>query len=211
MKKFLLSILAVCGAFLSASADKVVYEIDYSATPWNFYVMGYAPEVVDGVLTSEQPLNDEGQPAWYQYFIADQIPTQEGKSYVATVKIKTSTDASMALNMGWGWGEGEILNSTINTTSEWAEISHTFENIGGTSSNLVLQPGMYDGTVEIAWVKVAELGETTGVEVVAPAVESSRIVVYSLLGVKVLDTDDASQLNTLKKGIYIVNGKKVAL
>ena len=84
--------------------------------------MGYAPEVVDGVLTSEQPLNDEGQPAWYQYFIADQIPTQVGKSYVATVKIKTSTDASMALNMGWGWGDGEILNSTINTTTEWAEI-----------------------------------------------------------------------------------------
>ncbi|MDE6768393.1 MAG: hypothetical protein K2J78_01565 [Muribaculaceae bacterium] len=74
------------------------------------------------------------------------------------------------------------------------------------------------GTFYINNVKVEALLEagTTAVEEievapVAPGVESSRIVVYNLLGVKVLDTDDASQLNTLKKGIYIVNGKKVAL
>lgn len=155
MKKILLSLAAaVCAAF-SASADKVVYEIDYSNTNWDFYVMGYTPEVKNGVLTSENP------GGWYQYFIADQIPTVVGKDYVATVKIKTSTDASMALNMGWGWGDGQILNSTINTTAEWQEVSQSFKNIEGDKSNLVLQPGTYEGVVEIAWVKVAEVeGET---------------------------------------------------
>lgn len=35
--------------------------------------------------------------------------------------------------------------------------------------------------------------------------------VYNLQGVKVLETKDASEINTLAKGIYIINGKKIAL
>ena len=33
--------------------------------------------------------------------------------------------------------------------------------------------------------------------------------VYNLKGVKVLETKDASQLNMLGKGLYIINGKKI--
>lgn len=53
--------------------------------------------------------------------------------------------------------------------------------------------------------------KTSGVNVTVVPVENGRTVVYNLFGVKVLDTDDASQISTLKKGIYVVNGKKVAL
>ena len=54
MKKFLLFGAAALIA-ASAAAQELVYEIDYSKENWAFYVMGYTPEVVDGVLTSEKP------------------------------------------------------------------------------------------------------------------------------------------------------------
>jgi hypothetical protein len=34
-------------------------------------------------------------------------------------------------------------------------------------------------------------------------------VVYNITGVKVLDTDNAEDLNTLSRGIYIINNRKV--
>ncbi|MCH5242005.1 MAG: hypothetical protein J1F67_06235 [Muribaculaceae bacterium] len=41
--------------------------------------------------------------------------------------------------------------------------------------------------------------------------EDGKAVVYSLQGLKVLETDDATQIRNLRKGIYIINGKKVIL
>ena len=52
---------------------------------------------------------------------------------------------------------------------------------------------------------------TTGVETAAMPVEEGLYRVYNLQGVKVLETKDASQLKTLSKGVYVINGKKIAL
>lgn len=194
------------------TGDVQVYEIDYADTPWSFYVMGYTPEVVDGILTSENPMDadDPEKPTWYQYFIADQIPTDEGETYIATVKIKASEAANVNLNMGWGWKDGEQVGKSITLPTEWTEVSTTYEGIIGDRSNLVLQPGTYMGKIEIAWVKVVRPVGAGVDEVIAP-VENTRTVVYNLMGVKVLDTDDAAEVNNLAKGLYIVNGKKVAI
>jgi len=35
--------------------------------------------------------------------------------------------------------------------------------------------------------------------------------VYNILGVKVLDSDDESEIYNLNPGFYIVNGKKIAI
>ena len=43
------------------------------------------------------------------------------------------------------------------------------------------------------------------------ATEDTGVVVYNLQGIKVAESDNAEVLNTLPKGIYIVNGKKVRL
>lgn len=37
------------------------------------------------------------------------------------------------------------------------------------------------------------------------------VVVYNLLGVKVIETDDMAKLSSLPKGIYIINGRKVRI
>ena len=50
--------------------------------------------------------------------------------------------------------------------------------------------------------------ETTGIEEITTK-EDTECVVYNVAGIKVLDTKNANDLNTLKNGIYIVNGQKV--
>lgn len=149
MKKLLLSVIAAVMG-ITAYAE-TVYEKSFSEfDKFPYYVMGYEPTIENGILKSSYP------GSWYQYFIADQIPTKVGETYTATVKIKASIAGSLALNMGWGWGDGEQLNSSINVTTEWTEASTIFTEVGGTSCNLVLQPGTFEGNIEIEWVKVED-------------------------------------------------------
>ena len=173
MKKFLLFGAAALIA-ASAAAQELVYEIDYSKENWAFYVMGYTPEVVDGVLTSENPLNeDKSGPAWYQYFIADQFKTVAGESYTAVIECKASEQSSMNLNLGWGWGEGEQQGQQITMSTDWSAVKVKYENVGApaenASSNLVLQPGTCMAKIEIKTVKLylgdaPESGDTPVVE-----------------------------------------------
>ncbi len=153
MKKFLLGIIAACAA-VPAVAQELVYEIDYAnVDKFPFYVMGYEPAIIDGVLTSENPLNDEGAPAWYQYFIADQIKTEVGEKYTAVVTCKASEDMACNLNCGWGWGEGEQKGGTLLISTDWTQSTVSYE-VGGESCNLVLQPGTSLAKIEIKNVKV---------------------------------------------------------
>lgn len=153
MKKFLLTaVAAVLG--ITAYAE-TVYEKSFSEfETFPYYVMGYEPTIENGILKASYP------GSWYQFFIADQIPTKAGETYTATVKIKASMAGSLPLNMGWGWGDGEQLKSSINVTTEWTEASTVFVGVDGTSSNLVLQPGSFEGDIEIEWVKVEDGAES---------------------------------------------------
>ncbi|MDE6785805.1 MAG: carbohydrate-binding protein, partial [Muribaculaceae bacterium] len=40
---------------------------------------------------------------------------------------------------------------------------------------------------------------------------SSHVVVFNLMGVKILETDDKAKISSLPKGIYIINGRKVLI
>lgn len=51
--------------------------------------------------------------------------------------------------------------------------------------------------------------DKSGVDTVEPA--DGRIVVFNLQGVKVLESDNATDINLLPRGLYIVNGRKVIL
>lgn len=156
MKKFLLGMFAAC-AVAPAVGQELVYKVDFAELDkFPFYVMGYEPAIIDGVLTSENPLNDEGGAAWYQYFIADGIPTEEGENYTAVVTCKASEPISCALNFGWGWGEGQIQNGSIYISDKWtdAQVSYTEVGVGENGCNLVLQPGTSMAKIEIKEVKV---------------------------------------------------------
>lgn len=119
---------------------------DYSIyTDYPFYVMGYTPEFVDGCMVSHYP----GE--WYQYFVADQIPTAVGQNYKLTVCIQGSAPGSLNAQFG-NWGN--LLEQTVSFNEEWQEVSVEFANCPVESSFVVFQPGTFEGDVKIKWLKV---------------------------------------------------------
>lgn len=126
--------------------------VDYSTfTSFPYFVMGYTPEFKDGCMVSTYP----GE--WYQYFIADQIPTEIGQNYTVTLSIKTSAPASMNLQFG-NWGA--LTDKTINTSGGvWEEITVDYTNCQTETSFIVLQPGTFDGEVQLRWTRVTHSEE----------------------------------------------------
>ena len=193
MKK-LFTLVALLAVFMGAKAEWVEdYKIDYSNnTGFPFYVMGYVPEWVDGVMTdyganyryaTQADLDGDGDakwkdgessvgtvttqggteyqkvtgagPYWHQYFIADGIPTELDGTYTVKAMVKASEPVSINVNMGWGWGDGQQAKASVTIPSEWTEVEWEYTGIGGTSCNLVAQPGTFTGIIEWKYVTVS--------------------------------------------------------
>lgn len=121
-----------------------------------FYVMGYEPQIVDGILTVPEYPGD-----WYQFFAMDGLSTVPGRTYKITVKVKGSKSGSMNVQFG-NWGA--TLEKQMEFTEEWSECSVTLDGVTTENSFVVLQPGTYDGKLEIEWLKLSHL-ESPAVEV----------------------------------------------
>lgn len=143
--------LGFAAAALSATATSVVdYEIDYSKyDKFPFYVMGYTPTFEDGVMKASYP----GE--WYQFFMADAISINSAYTYTVTVKVKSSQEGSLACNMGWGWEDGQKATGNLKVTTDWAEQTVEFHNVGTGNANVVLQPGSFAGDLEFSWLRVS--------------------------------------------------------
>lgn len=134
--------------------------VDYSTfTSYPFYVMGYTPEFVDGCMVSHYP------GSWYQYFVADQIPTTIGQTYKVTVCIQGSEPGSLNAQFG-NWGN--LLEQTLFFNEEWQEVSIEFANCPVESSFIVFQPGNFEGDVKIKWLKVTHVAATSSVIEMTP-------------------------------------------
>ena len=169
MKKlFTLFVLLTC--VLGAKAEWVEdYKVDYSQySGFPFYVMGFVPEWVDGVMTDMggnfeyvKTDNEEGKSSdvivktndgteyykiektdgtWHQYFFADGIPTELDGSYTVKAMVKASEACTVPVNFQWGWEEGQRVSSSLNVGTEWAEVEMEVSGIGGTSCALIAQP-----------------------------------------------------------------------
>lgn len=65
----------------------------------------------------------------------------------------------------------------------------------------------YGNNIEGVTLKYTVQNDGTGIEDVVTE-NANSWVVYNVLGVKVMETTDATELNTLAKGLYIINGVK---
>ena len=169
MKK-LFTLFAFLACFLGAKAEWVEdYKVDYSNySGFPFYVMGFVPEWVDGVMTdmggnfeyaaldnTEGKVSDvtvktnngteyykieKTEGTWHQYFIADGIPTELDGAYTVKAMVKASEACTVSVNFQWGWGEGQRVSSSLNVGTEWAEVEMNVSGIGGTSCALIAQP-----------------------------------------------------------------------
>ena len=185
MKK-LFTLVALLACVLGAKAEWVEdYSLDYSTkSGFPFYVMGYVPEWLDGVMTDFGAMyaykteadvaegdnviadvaTDNGtvykkielaEPAWHQYFIADGIPTELDGAYTVKALVKASEACTINVNMGWGWGDGQQASASVAIPTDWTEVEWEYSGIGGTSCNLVAQPGTATATIEWKWVTVS--------------------------------------------------------
>ena len=185
MKK-LFTLVALLACVLGAKAEWVEdYKLDYSTkSGFPFYVMGYVPEWLDGVMTDFGAMyaykteadvaegdnviadvtTDNGtvykkielaEPAWHQYFIADGIPTELDGAYTVKALVKASEACTINVNMGWGWGDGQQASASVAIPTDWTEVEWEYSGIGGTSCNLVAQPGSATATIEWKWVTVS--------------------------------------------------------
>ncbi len=121
-----------------------------------FYVMGYEPQIVDGILTVPEYPGE-----WYQFFVMDGLSTVPGRTYKVTAKVKGSKAGSMNVQLG-NWGA--TLEKQMEFSDDWAECSVTVDGVTTESSFVVFQPGTYDGKLEIEWVKLSH-HESPAVEV----------------------------------------------
>ena len=111
--------------------------VDYSTfTSYPFYVMGYEPVFENGCLVSRYP----GE--WYQYFVADQIPTTIGQTYKLTAYIKGSAPGTLNAQFG-NWGA--LVDRPLSFNEDWQEVSVEFDNCQVESSFIVFQPGTFEG------------------------------------------------------------------
>ena len=180
----LFTLFALLACFLGAKAEWVEdYKIDYSSySGFPFYVMGYVPEWVDGVMTDYGANykyvtldNADGEssdvivktnngteyykislvsPGWHQYFIADGIPTELDGAYTVKAMVRASEACTVSVNFQWGWGEGQRVTSSLNVGTEWAEVEMDVTGVGGTSCALIAQPGGNTATIEWKYVTV---------------------------------------------------------
>lgn len=112
-----------------------------------FYVMGYEPQIVGGILTVPEYPGE-----WYQFFVMDQIPTVPGRSYTITAKIRGSKPGDLNVQFG-NWGA--TMEKKMSFTDEWDECSVDIDGVTTESSFVVFQPGTYDGKLEIEWIKLS--------------------------------------------------------
>ncbi len=133
--------------------DGSIYWSDYSSYP--HYVMGYTPEIKDGILVSTYP------GAWYQYFVISSFPSNPKYTYTVTAKIKGSKPGQLTVQVG-NWDPAARPTANMVFSDQWEEQSVKISGLTSETSFVVFQPGTFDGDIEIEWVKVSheEANET---------------------------------------------------
>lgn len=109
-------------------------------------------------------------------------------------------------------GKGNF--TAFNITEDWApvviEALCSQGNKESDANRITINLGKYVGTFYMTNV-VLSTTNPAGVDAVKVAPVVNHWTVYNLMGVKVLDTDNEAAVNELANGIYVINGKKVAI
>ena len=153
MKK-LFTLVALLTCFLGAKAEvEKVYSIDYSTyNGFPFFVMGYVPEWIDGVMTdfgadyryvTQADLDGDGDNKW-----------KDGESSVGTVKTNNGTEYQKVTGAGPYWhqyslGETYTVKLTVKASAT-VNVNTQFGNWGSLIETGVAIPASDDFT-EVEW------------------------------------------------------------
>ena len=185
MKK-VFTLLAFLTCFLGAKAEWVEdYKVDYSTySGFPFYVMGYVPEWIDGVMTDlggnyryVATVDGEGNPAEETSDVI--VKTHQGVEYYRlpndgtwhqyfianeipteidgsyTIKAMVRASETCTINVNMQWNwSGGSLSKDVTIGTEWAEVEWEYSGIAGTSCWLVAQPNTA-ATIEWKYLTVS--------------------------------------------------------
>lgn len=148
-KKWLESLIAdreldVDPGDLTLVDDAVVDYHNYDSFPW--YIMGYEPQIINGILTVPEYPGD-----WYQFFIMDGLTCVKDREYTITAKMRGSVKGQLHVQFG-NWGG--FSEGNLEIPDEWKEVSITLKS-PDTGVFVVFQPGVYEGKLEIEWIKLS--------------------------------------------------------
>ncbi|MDE6003700.1 MAG: hypothetical protein K2G76_09480 [Prevotella sp.] len=161
------------------------YKVDYSTySGFPFYVMGYVPEWIDGVMTDlggnyryVATVDDKGNPAEETSDVI--VKTHQGVEYYRlpndgtwhqyfianeipteidgsyTIKAMVRASETCTINVNMQWNwSGGSLSKDVTIGTEWAEVEWEYSGIAGTSCWLVAQPNTA-ATIEWKYLTVS--------------------------------------------------------
>lgn len=156
--KWLSSLLAdkeIEGGEAVAIEDKVQKYNTYSKYP--FFVMGYEPTInASGNLESTFPDTN-----WYQYFVTDNVSTNPKYEYTVTIHMRATEPGSFNVQFG-NWGALLEKQGSYPEGGEWGDVTIKYEGLTTENSFVVIQPGVYAGTIEIESVTISHVESTGG-------------------------------------------------
>lgn len=132
------------GDMIETEDATVTYD---GVTEFPYFVMGYKPDMVDGVLTVKEYPGE-----WYQFFVMDGLQFVEGREYTVTARIRGSKPGDLNVQLG-DWGA--LQEKRMSFTDEWSEVSIKMPPVTTAGGFSVFQPGTYDGSLEIDWIRLS--------------------------------------------------------
>lgn len=105
-------------------------------------------------------------------------------------------------------GKGDF--TPFNITEKWNRVVISATVNGEDADRITINLGKYVGSLYMTNV-VLTTTNPAGLDAVEVAPVVNHWTVYNLMGVKVLDTDNEAAVNDLPNGIYVINGKKIAI
>lgn len=177
---------------------------------------GFEPATpVDGVY-SVNVVADPAEAYSNQLFVVADQPLAAGTAYTFSMKVKSTSPRKIDIQAHTAPGtykHWSIAGGSVDVTADWTEYKYKGTvpaeadgfNTLAFSLSTIKEAGVISFK-DIVWTADVAAG-VEAVEV-APA---THWTVYNLQGMKVLDTDNEAAVNELKSGIYVVNGKKIAV
>ena len=153
-KKYLESIIADKEIEIDPDATETVHDggIDFSTDPFTGWVGGdVQPYVEGGVLVVTNP---QAIPNFWeiQYHVAQNISIKENTKHKVTVRVRGTVEEEITIALGTWEGQA---NTKLPITQEWKEVTVELNGtVDASNAFVMLQSGNYEGTYEIAWVKV---------------------------------------------------------
>ncbi len=139
------------------------------------------------------------------------VNLENAKTYYLAFDVKGTAAEGIAVgiqNSKDYSGKGDF--TPFNITEKWNRVVISATVNGEDADRITFNLGKYVGSLYMTNV-VLTTTNPAGLDAVEVAPVVNHWTVYNLMGVKVLDTDNEAAVNDLPNGIYVINGKKIAI